>query len=338
MHASGPSHTGRSIEGRRMQKMPIVLLSGRDLEQLLRPQTASAALRDAYCALADNRGDQGRSVGFTIEGGSIHVKSGLLPGSHLAFASKVNVNLPQNSTLRELPTIQGIVVVSDARNGRPLAVMDSVTLTGIRTAATAALAAQYGARKESARAAIIGCGAQAKYQLEAMRSVFALRTIRVFDIDKARAQAFAANHSASDCTVLPASSIRAALAEVDICITCTTSNSPVLTEDLNLKGCFVAAVGADNPEKHEVAPGLMRQARILVDDVEACACGGDLNHALRAGAVTKDKVHADLADLVAGRKRGRASPDELVIFDSSGSGVQDVAAAWAAYREAVRAG
>ena len=98
----------------------------------------------------------------------------------------------------------------------------------------------------------------------------------------------------------------------------------------------MAAVGADNPEKHEIAPGLMRRARILVDDAEACASGGDLNHALRSGAVSKDGVHADLADLAAGRKQGRLSPDELVIFDSSGSGIQDVAAAWAAYQEAAR--
>ena len=147
-----------------MSGTPIVLLSGVDLQRLLRPETTIAALRDTYAALANNRGDQGRSVGFTVEGGSIHVKSGLLPGSHLAFASKVNVNLPENAKLRDLPTIQGIVVVSDAKNGRPLAVMDSIALTGIRTGATAALAAQYGARGDSTRAAIIGCGAQAKYQ------------------------------------------------------------------------------------------------------------------------------------------------------------------------------
>src|SRR5262245_47230011 len=156
----------------------IVLLSARDLRRLLNPEVVIDALRESYAALADNRGDQGRSVGFTIEGGSIHVKSGLLPGSHLAFASKVNVNLPGNWNLRQLPTIQGVVVVSDAKDGRPLAIMASITLTGIRTAATAALAAQYGARRDPTRAAIIGCGAQAKYQLEAMCSVFALRTIR----------------------------------------------------------------------------------------------------------------------------------------------------------------
>jgi ornithine cyclodeaminase/alanine dehydrogenase-like protein (mu-crystallin family) len=321
-----------------MSGTPIVLLSGRDLQRLLRPETTIAALRETYAALAVSRGDQGRSVGFTVEGGSIHVKSGLLPGSHLAFASKINVNLPENAKLRGLPTIQGIVVVSDAKNGRPLAVMDSIALTGIRTAATAALAAQYGARKDSTRAAIIGCGAQARYQLEALRSVFALRTVRVFDIDTARAEAFAAAHSNSDCTVTHTPSLRAAVAEADICITCTTSKSPVLTEDLDLRGSFVAAIGADNPEKHEIAPALMRRARVLVDDVDACISGGDLNHALRAGAITKEHVHADLADLAASRKQGRLSADELVIFDSSGSGVQDVAAAWAAYREAIRTG
>jgi ornithine cyclodeaminase/alanine dehydrogenase-like protein (mu-crystallin family) len=98
---------------------------------------------------------------------------------------------------------RGIVVVSDAKNGRPLAVMDSIALTGIRTAATAALAAQYGARRDSTRTAIIGCGAQATYQLEALRSVFALGTVRVFDIDTARAEEFAAAHSKSDCTSRP---------------------------------------------------------------------------------------------------------------------------------------
>ena len=82
----------------------------------------------------------------------------------------------------------------------------------------------------------------------------------------------------------------------------------------------------------------MRGAPILVDDVEACASGGDLSHALRAGAVSKDRLHADFAELSGGRKQGRLSVDELVVFDSSGSGVQDVAAAWAAYQEAVRTG
>jgi len=262
----------------------IVLLSGHDLRRLLNPKIVIEALREAYAALADNPGDQGRSVGFMVDGGSIHVKSGLLPGSHLAFASKVNVNLPDNWKLRQLPTIQGMVLVSDAKDGRPLAIMESIALTGIRTAATAALAAGYGARKHSRRTAIIGCGAQAGYQLEAIKTVFALETVRVFDIDPARAEGFARANSTVTCAVMPAPSVRDAVRGADICVTCTTSKSPILTDDLDLRGCFVAAIGADNPEKQEIAPPLMRRARILVDDIEACASGGDLNHALRAGA------------------------------------------------------
>ena len=316
----------------------IVLLSGHDLRRLLDPKLVIEALREAYAALADNRGDQGRSVGFMIDGGSIHVKSGLLPGSHLAFASKVNVNLPDNWKLRQLPTIQGLVVVSDAKDGRPLAILESITLTGIRTAATAALAAGYGARKHSRRMGIIGCGAQAGYQLEAVKAVFPVATVRLFDAEAARAEAFARTNSKATCAVAAAPSVRDAVRDVDICITCTTSKSAILTDDLDLRGCFVAAIGADNPEKQEIAPALMRRARILVDDIEACASGGDLNHALRAGAMSKDQVHAELAELAAGRRRGRMTEDELVIFDSSGSGVQDVAAAWLAYREARRTG
>src|SRR5262249_27964957 len=151
-------------------------------------------------------------------GGSIHVKSGLLPGSHLAFAAKVNVNLPDNWKLRQLPTIQGVVVVADAKDGRPLAIMESMTLTAIRTAAAAALAAGYGARRQSRRAAIIGCGVQARYQLEAAKAVFPLETVRVFDIDGGRAEAFARANSTTACSVTPASSVGEAVRDVDICI------------------------------------------------------------------------------------------------------------------------
>src|SRR3954452_17792417 len=173
----------------------IVLLSGHDLRRLLNPKLVIEALRETYAALAEHRGDQGRSIAFMIDGGSIHVKSGLLPGSHLAFASKVNVNLPDNQRLHQLPTIQGMVVVSDAKDGRPLAILESMTLTGIRTAATAALAAEYGARKHSRRVAIIGCGAQANYQLEAVKAVFPVTTVGVFDADAARAEVFARANS-----------------------------------------------------------------------------------------------------------------------------------------------
>ena len=313
----------------------VVLLTAGELQGLLDPVSAIVALREAYNALAEHREDQGRSLGFAIAGGSIHVKAGLLPGSRAAFAAKVNVNLPGNWQAHGLPTIQGLVVLADTKNGRPLAIMDSSTLTAARTAATAALAATYGARPGSRIAALIGCGTQARHQLAAFRAVFPLEEVRVHDLDREKAERFA-RIAGGSCRL--AESVSAALDGADICITCTTATAPILMDDLPLTGCFVAAIGADGPSKQEIHSALFRRARILVDDLEACASGGDLFHALTAGAVRREHVHADLAELAAGRKAGRQSPEELVIFDSTGSGVQDVAVASLAYRTALQTG
>ena len=312
----------------------LLLLSGRDLEQLVEPEMALDALRRTYHQLADNRSDQGRSIAFAVSRGSIHVKAGLLPGSHSAFAAKVNVNLPDNWAVHRLPTIQGVVVLVDALSGRPLALMESKTLTAIRTAATTALAATFGARKDSTIAAIIGCGMQARYQLEALKDFFPIEEIRLFDTDTALTQAFASANRKRGFRSTPSSSTAEAIDGADIVVTCTTSKSAVVTSGMNLKGCFIAAMGADNPEKQEIDPVLMGRARILVDDLDGCAAGGDLLHALRAGTMSRDGVHADLAELASGKKAGRASREELVIFDSTGSGVQDVAVAWRAYQAA----
>lgn len=316
----------------------LILLSGRDLQALLTPMAVIEALQECYRALASNRADGGKSLAFMLEGGSAHVKAGLLPGLRSALAAKVNVNLPGNWEKRQLPTIQGAVLLVDTVTGRPLAVMDSMTLTAIRTAATAMFAAGFGARKDSKTAAIIGCGMQAHYQLDALLACFAISEIRFFDTDGTRARACVARVHKAGIRAAAAQTVAAAVDGADICITCTTSKRPVLTADHPLSRCFVAAVGADNPEKSEIDPALMARARILVDDLDQCASGADLAHALRAGMVSRDDVHADLAELAANSKRGRESPDELVIFDSSGSGVQDVAAAWLAYRTACATG
>jgi alanine dehydrogenase len=316
----------------------LVLLSGSDLQTLLEPKAVVEALQQVYRDLAAHPADGGKSLAFTIEGGSAHVKAGLLPGSHAALAAKINVNLPGNFERRQLPTIQGAVLLADTITGRPLALMDSMTLTAIRTAATAMLAAGFGARKDSKIAAIVGCGMQGRFQAAALTACFSLDEIRVFDANEMRARALAASVADDRTKATVVSSVSEAIADADICITCTTSTKPVLTSGMPLGGCFVAAVGADNPAKCEIEPALMARARILVDDIDQCAAGADLAHALQSGAVSRDNVHADLAELAAGSKRGREQPDELVIFDSSGSGVQDVAAAWLAYQIATSKG
>ena len=120
-------------------------------------------------------------------------------------------------------TIQGLVVLADATNGRPLAIIESSALTAVRTAAAAALAAKYGARAHSRIAALIGCGMQARYQLAAFRAVFSLEEVRLYDIDPAKAEDFA-KMAGELCR--PVETVSEALEGADICITCTTATGP----------------------------------------------------------------------------------------------------------------
>ncbi len=119
----------------------------------------------------------------------------------------------------------------------------------------------------------------------------------------------------------------------DVVVTCTTSKRPFLRAAN--RGAFIAAVGADNPEKSEIDPQLMRNAVVVADVLEQCVTIGDLRTAIAAGAMSRDDVRAELGAIVAGRAQGRRNADEIVIFDSTGAGFQDAAAAAIAYERAI---
>jgi ornithine cyclodeaminase/alanine dehydrogenase-like protein (mu-crystallin family) len=116
--------------------------------------------------------------------------------------------------------------------------------------------------------------------------------------------------------------------------TCTTARTPYLGVADARPGTFIAAIGADNPEKSEIEPPLMAAARVVADVTEQCAVMGDLHHAIRAGMMTQAQVHAELGELVAGRRAGRRSPEDIMIFDGCGLGIQDAAAAGRAFERA----
>src|SRR5262249_14834692 len=123
-----------------------------------------------------------------------------------------------------------------------------------------------------------------------------------------------------------------------VCVTCTTSHRAFIHKAAVVPGTFIAAVGADNPEKQELEPSLLAAGTLVVDILEQCAEIGELHHALAAGILTRGGVHAELADVVAGRRPGRTREDEITIFDSSGTALQDVAAAVAVYEKASAGG
>jgi ornithine cyclodeaminase/alanine dehydrogenase len=138
--------------------------------------------------------------------------------------------------------------------------------------------------------------------------------------------------------VTPVRALHDAVRHSDICVTCTPAREPFLQRDYVAPGTFVAAVGADSPEKQELEPALLREHKLVVDLLEQCAAFGELHHALKGETMSKDDVHAELGQVVAGLKSGRTSSEEIIIFDSTGMALQDVVAAAAVYEKAMRMG
>jgi alanine dehydrogenase len=272
--------------------------------------------------------------------GGFHIKAaGLRLAGGSYYAAKVNGNFPLNPERFGLPTIRGVVVLCDAERGRPLAVMDSMELTALRTAAATAVAAKYLARPDSKVATVCGCGLQGRVQLKALAQVLRIEKVFAFDSDGGRAERFAREMAGElGLEAEAVADLRKAAGESDVCVTCTPSRSPVLMRGDVRPGAFVAAVGADNPLKQELDPRLMASGKIVVDIPEQCAAIGDLHHALEAGAVTREDVYAELGEIITGGKPGRTSDEEIIIFDSTGTALQDAAAAAVVYEKAVRAG
>jgi ornithine cyclodeaminase/alanine dehydrogenase-like protein (mu-crystallin family) len=267
--------------------------------------------------------------------GTFHAKGGFLARGPGYVALKVNANFPRNPG-RGLPTIQGAILLFETGSGAPLAVLDSIEITRQRTGAATALAARSMARPDSRIATICGCGEQGHVQLRALRHVLPLERAFAWDADPLAARDYA-NRSTAELglDVTAVAELRAATLSSDVIATCTTSATPFLgVEDIR-PGTFIAAVGADSPGKSEISPALFARARVVADLVEQTVAMGDLHHAIAAGAVSADHPLGELADLVAGRLSGRASPDEITLFDSTGVGLQDVAAAAVAYERAV---
>lgn len=313
-----------------------LLLTRFDVERLLTPDICIAAVEAAFRQLGENTVPPPASLGMQAARGSFHVKAGLLTLDRAYFAAKLNANFPENGVRHGLPTIQGAVILSDASNGAPLAIMDSISITALRTAAASAIAAKHLARSSWTTLLICGCGGQAWPHLEALSSIRRPKEVLAYDVDPGRAAAFAgAVAEKAGIKARPVRDLGAAMGEADVAVTCTTAKKFFVTRDRVRPGTFIAAVGADHESKQEIEPELLAHAKVVTDVTAQAAAIGDLHHAIVAGVMSAAKVHAELGQIVAGRKAGRVRDDEIIIFDSTGTGLQDVAAAITVYRRAL---
>jgi ornithine cyclodeaminase len=264
--------------------------------------------------------------------GEIHVKAGHLHGEPF-YAVKVASGFPRNVDLG-LPPNDGMVVVFDAETGVPAAfLMDNGFITDLRTGAAGGVAAKHLAPEEVRTVAVIGTGAQARYQLDALAVVRpGFTSVRVWGRDLEHA-ATCIDHLRArpglpeGCTYTVGRSVEEAVDGADVLITCTASRSALVHDGWLRPGAHVTALGSDGADKQELDPRLLVSADLLVaDSREQCVRIGELHHAIAAGLIDERKA-VELGDICAGVHPGRTSPDQLSVCDLTGVGVQDVAAA-----------
>jgi alanine dehydrogenase len=322
-----------------METKRTLLLDRGDVQELLSLTECIDALEKVFRWQGEGKIPAPGILGMRTQSGGLHVKIACLSGIKSYITAKLNTNFPQNYVRFGLPTVQGVIVLYDADNGRTLAVLDSMEITLKRTAAATVVAAKYLARKDSSVATICGCGEQASVQLRALCLVLPLRKVYAFDADPNASLRLAAELSGElRIDIEPARRLPDAVHTSDVVVTCTPATDFLVHKEDVDDGTFIAAVGADDSHKQEIDPALLASAKVVGDSLEQVCSIGDTHHAIAKGLMRKEDVHAELAEVVAGKKAGRTSEAEIIVFDSTGVAIEDAAAAAVVFEKAVTAG
>ena len=317
----------------KMHAPDVLIITRRDIEQVMDAADWQDAAELAFHAAAIGKAVSPQPLHLPMPRGGFHAKGASIRLERDYVAVKINGNFPGNPRELGLPTVQGAIFLADGSNGVLLAIIDSIEVTLRRTAAASAVAARLLARPESATLLICGCGEQGRAHAAALQHVLPLERLLFWDRDSDAAEAAA---EALDGTAVR--DLKAASLSAEVIACCTSAREPYLREDMVSPGTFVAAVGADNSDKNEVAPELMAKAIVVADSLQQCAAFGDLHHAMAARLMTQADVHAELADVLMGTAAGSASSEKITIFDSTGTGLLDVTACAALYERAKSVG
>jgi ornithine cyclodeaminase/alanine dehydrogenase-like protein (mu-crystallin family) len=305
-----------------------LILTRSEVADLLEPRRLLGALRDAFIAHSTGRTVEAvrMPVSLPVDGAAAGASGmllapGLVPGIP-AYSVKVHAKFPGQD-----PAIRGVLVLHDLASGAPLALMESSHLTALRTGLAGALGTEVLSVPEARTVAIIGAGAQGRSQLAALRLVRPIEVVRVFDTDAGAAERFVSDSGCSGLTVAVTASLEGALDGVDTIVTATWAREPFLFKRHLRPGTHITTLGADEPGKREITADALKSAVVVVDDrrlaVEMGAVGG--------AGLGPEVIHAELGEVLAGKRSGRTDAAQITVFASVGLAFQDLAAGWLAY-------
>lgn len=316
---------------------PVLLLDRRSVSDLITLDQCVPTMEAAFAAHARGASLEPGLLHVSAKEGEFHIKAGGLTGSRTYFCTKINGGFFGNPRSYGLPSIIGVLVLCDGETGKPLSIMESGLITRLRTGAATAVAAKYLARESSRTVTVCGAGSQAEYQVRALRTVLPIDQVFIWSRNGGSTLASTLRKMLA-IDVTEVSDLAAAVGNSDIVITCTPSRHPFLMREYVRKGTFVAAIGSDSPEKQELEPELLAASSVVPDLLNQALRVGDLHHAVEQGVMRADQIRGELGAVVAGIAPRRLSDHEIIIFDSTGTALQDTAVAAAVYERAVAQG
>jgi ornithine cyclodeaminase len=267
---------------------------------------------------------------------------GMMPsylGDIQAFGLKIVSVFPHNHGT-EYDSHQGAVMLFESKNGRLLAIMDSSSITGIRTAAVSGVATRLLARSDANDLAILGSGVQAQSHLEAMLLARSIKRVRVWSRHADHARAFAEREGQRHGLAIEVcSSVEEAVTSAHIICTTTAAPEPILKGDWLAPGTHINAVGSSVPFTRELDTAAVAKSRLFVDRRESTVSeAGDFLFPKKEGAIGDDHIQGELGELLLGKIEGRKSDNEITLYKSLGLAVEDLASANHVYKKALEKG
>jgi ornithine cyclodeaminase/alanine dehydrogenase-like protein (mu-crystallin family) len=316
--------------------MPTLLLTRSEIETLLDVPALLPALKEGFKHYISRTipAQRGRSS-LPKEGTSATLLyPGLMPDIP-AYSVKVHAKFPGHGISKQGPSIRGLIHLFDIKTGELLAVLESSYLTAVRTGVASALAAHTLARQDAKIVAVIGAGAQGRWQLRALSKLRFVKQVLVFDSSPFVAGKFVAEIARElDAKLIPVNTLAEALIDADIILSATWSRSPFLYSGMVNEGVHISTLGADEPGKAEVSSDLLEQSLVICDDRDLAVSQGAVGNV----GLTVKHIHAELGEVLLGHKHGRQTSDDITVFASVGLAWQDLVAAWQVYQKAIEQG
>jgi alanine dehydrogenase len=317
-----------------------LLLKQSEIKQLIDMKEVIESVETAYSVHADRKVQMPakKYLFFKKYNGDLRIMPCFIKSLDQAGVKCVNVH-PNNPLQHDLPTVMGVIELFDPKTGFPISVMDGTWITNMRTGAAAGVGTKYLARKDSTELGIIGAGKQAFTQLMALKEVMNIESAKVFCRTCSSRENFAklANEKFG-LNIKAVATAEEAVKDVDVIVTVTPANKPVLKSEWINDGTHINAMGADAPGKQELESGLLKKSKIFIDCWEQARHSGEINVPVAEGLITREDIEAKIGDVIIGKSNGRISDEDITIFDSTGLAVQDVVTASKVFEKALEKG